>query len=119
MAPTIHVVNDTIIAVGKQYAQYSPHDIAVRDAMFVLTLTLPTLGALLVLLQRGGWWKQDQRLSFQTVSTAWLVSITVVGIVLYLQHGITTRTTFIVAALHECVVLERNLIANADKLLHV
>jgi hypothetical protein len=100
MAP-IQLINDTIVAVGKQYADYSAHEHSVRDAMFVLTCVLPMLGMGLVLLTRDGWWKQHQRLSLQTVGAAWLGSITIFGIMIYCQHGITTRTTFILAVFHE------------------
>ena len=102
MAP-IQLINDAIVSLGKQYADYDAHEHAVRDAMFVMTCVLPILGTGIVLLTRDGWWKQHQRLSIQTVSAAWLFSITIFGIIIYLQHGVTTRTTFIFAVFHEQV----------------
>lgn len=104
MAP-IHIVNDTIVPLGKQPVDFSPHEIAVADAMFLLTLVLPALGASLVLLARDGWWRQNQRLSFQTVAAIWLVSNIFVGVNVRAQHGVTTRTTFVLAAFHECVCI--------------
>ncbi|KAH7097091.1 hypothetical protein BKA62DRAFT_744916 [Auriculariales sp. MPI-PUGE-AT-0066] len=100
MAP-IQLINDAIVSFGKQYADYTAHEHAVRDAMFVLTCALPTIGMAVMLFSRGGWWKEDQRLSMQTVGAAWLASITIFGITIYLQHGVTTRTTFILAVFHE------------------
>lgn len=103
MAPRMYLVNDTIVAVGKQYADYTPHEHHVRDAMFMLTCAAPLLGSGLVLLARDGWWKAHARLSIQTVAAAWLASITAFGIAIYSQHGVTTRSTFILAVIHECV----------------
>lgn len=103
MSPRIRLVNDTIVSVGREYAEYTPHEHNVRDAMFLLTCALPMLGAGLVLLARDGWWKAHARLSIQTVAAAWLASITAFGVMIYNQHGITTRSTFILAVMHECV----------------
>jgi hypothetical protein len=100
MAP-IQLIDDAIVSFGKQFNEYNAHEHAVRDAMFILTCVLPMLGAGLVLLTRDGWWKQQQRLSIQTVGAAWLASITAFGVIIYLQHGVTTRGTFIAAVFHE------------------
>ncbi|EJD50160.1 hypothetical protein AURDEDRAFT_182593 [Auricularia subglabra TFB-10046 SS5] len=97
----IQLINDTIVSVGKQYADYTPHEHNVRDAMFILTCALPMLASGVVLLARDGWWKAHARLSIQTVAAAWLVSITAFGIMIYLQHGVTNRSTFILAVFHE------------------
>lgn len=104
MAPGLRIINDTIIASGKQYEDFTPRELNVGAAMFILLWVLPTLGSVLILLARNGWWKQHQRLSIQTVMAAWLISIEVVGIVNYLQHGKTTRSMFIFATLHACVI---------------
>lgn len=103
MAPGLQVANDTIFAVGKPFAEYTPRELRVREAMFVLTCALPMLAAGLILLLREGWWKSRQRLSIQTLSAAWLISVTAVGIATYFQPGVTTRTTFVLAILHMCV----------------
>lgn len=101
----LQVVNDTIVAVGKPFTAYSPHEHHVRDAMFIITCFFPMLGAGLILLARDGWWIRRARLSAQTVLAAWLISITAFGIVIYLQHGMTTRGTFVLAIMHEQIEL--------------
>ncbi|KZV88171.1 hypothetical protein EXIGLDRAFT_839438 [Exidia glandulosa HHB12029] len=103
MSTRMQLVNDTIVAVGKPFEEYTPREHHVRDAMFILTCALPLLGTGLVLLARDGWWKAHARLSIQTVGAAWLASITAFGIMIYAQHCITTRSTFILAVFHEQV----------------
>ncbi|KZV88166.1 hypothetical protein EXIGLDRAFT_722940 [Exidia glandulosa HHB12029] len=70
-----------------------------------MTCALPMFGAGLVLLARDGWWKRHARLSIQTVVAAWLASITAFGIMIYFQHGATTRSTFVLAVMHEQIEL--------------
>lgn len=101
MAPGLQVVNDTLVAVGKPFSEFTPRELNVREAMLILTCALPMLGTGLILLARDGWWKQHQRLSIQTVSAAWLGSVAIVGVVTYFQRGVTTRGTFVLAVLHE------------------
>lgn len=101
MAPALQVVNDTIVAAGKPFDEYTPHELRVREAMFVLTCLLPLFGAGGILLLRDGWWKAHQRFSLQSVAAAWLASVTAVGIVAYFQHGVTPRMTFVLAIVHE------------------
>lgn len=101
MAPGgLTIVNDTIIASGPPYSAYTPRDLRVGDAGFVLVCALPPLGAFLVLLARDGWWKKGQRLSIQTVAAVWLLSIGGVGFASAFLHGATPRAMFVYASLH-------------------
>lgn len=100
MAPPIHVINDTIIPSGPSYADMSPRDIDVRNAMFLLTVSAPIIAAAVLLLApaprtwaRGLW-------SFPKILAAWFLSIGGVGIWLYATPGRSDRSTFVIAILH-------------------
>jgi len=100
MPPPIHVINDTIIPSGPSYADMSPRDVGVRNAMFLLTLGAPLIAAAVLLLAPApGTWARGLW-SFPKIIAAWFLSIGSVGAWLYFTPGRSDRSTLVVLIFH-------------------
>ncbi|KAG8921480.1 hypothetical protein FRC03_000756 [Tulasnella sp. 419] len=100
MAPTLQLIGDTIYATGPSFEQYTPREVGVRDAMFVLTSIFPLVAAALNFFSSPNWADRKNHFTFSKVCALWFASIGMVGVALYYLHGVSPRIVFVVAVLH-------------------
>jgi len=96
----LHVVNDTVIASGPLYADYTPRELGVRNGMIILTIFVPIVAAFFSLFYTPGWAERRRLFSFSNLVALWFLSIGIVGIGLYVLPGQGPRALFIIAVLH-------------------
>ncbi|KAG8880485.1 hypothetical protein FRB99_004797 [Tulasnella sp. 403] len=108
--PILHVVGDSILASGPRFDQYSPRDIGVRDAMYILTWVAPIAASIVCLFSTPRWADRNNLFTFSKISALWFFSIGFVGIALYLMAGFSPRTVFVVAILHGQIEILMNML---------
>ncbi|KAG8897914.1 hypothetical protein FRB99_007795 [Tulasnella sp. 403] len=106
----LHVVNDTILASGKQFEDYTPREIGVRDAMIIITLFGPVVAAFFCFGALPKWPARKTWYTFANVAGLWFLSIGLVGIALFFFPGRTTRQVFIIAILHGQIEVVMNML---------
>ncbi|KAJ7599557.1 hypothetical protein C8J56DRAFT_916891 [Mycena floridula] len=112
MSHSFEVVNDTIISHGGSYDYLTPREIAVRDAMLIMTILAPFMAAVVV----GFFSRRKSSVwTFPNLSILWFLSVGCVGIFFFYQRGVATRTTMMLAILHTQIeVLINSLLLKAS-----
>jgi len=104
MRTLIRIVNDIIYSVGESYDHQSPREQNTREAMLVITVLAPLLGAFLSLCivpvhktHHRPW------MTYHRLLTAWFISVAAFGALVYYQAGHTSRVTFVLAVFHNMI----------------
>jgi len=84
----------------KDQEPYTPFNLHVRLALFILSQIIPTVASILLIFSRKGWWRRKFYWTMNRMMVLWLISIQIFGAVVYFQNGATTRLLFISAIIH-------------------
>jgi len=92
------IIDDVLYPKGQR--PYTPTELHVRLALFVISQVVPTITAVLITLSRKGWWRRKFFWTMNRLMVLWLISIQVFGAIVYFQNGATTRILFVTATIH-------------------
>ncbi|KAG8862745.1 hypothetical protein FRB96_000755 [Tulasnella sp. 330] len=106
----LKVVNDTILASGTDVEGYSPREVNVRNAMFILTCIMPLVAASFAFFGVPNWCKRNSLFSFHKIVSLWFFSVGFVGVALYHLPGQAPRILFIWAILHGQIEVVLNML---------
>jgi len=106
----LKVVNDTIWATGTDAEGYTHREVNVRNAMFILTVIMPLVAAVIAFFGVPNWHKRSSLFSFHKIVSLWLFSVGFVGVALYNLPGQAPRILFIWAILHGQIEVVLNML---------
>ncbi|KAF8652325.1 hypothetical protein AX16_004452 [Volvariella volvacea WC 439] len=93
------IINDTISPSAGPYG-LTPHEENVQDAVLVMEIVAPIMASFLIWVFTNKEWTYVSTWTYNRLSMFWFWSVAIFGIFTHFQHGVTTRTTFMIGILH-------------------